>query len=138
MGNHLNGNYLLDGPTARGAHASVKPGVESRFIGTEPQVTDQLRTMSPRTRATAVAISEHAIRPLPPTPRAWMVVHDFSRGLRPGLYAVVRFAHCSYPLSHRFPLSRQGRLFDRRQDFLITQAILKVWSRQLLRIDGFD
>src|SRR5215831_686495 len=58
MGNHLNGNYLLDGPTARGAHDSVKPGVESRFIGTEPQVTDQLRAMSPRKRPAAVAIAK--------------------------------------------------------------------------------
>ena|SRR5215831_12590630 len=38
----FSGNDKLHRPTVRGAHDGIKPGVESRFIGTEPQVTDQL------------------------------------------------------------------------------------------------
>jgi len=79
----------------RGAHDSVKPGVESRFIGAELQVPGQLRTMSPRQRAAAFAIAErlNQIRCRPFCGLGSLFV-TCPGAHAPGLYAVVRSAHC--------------------------------------------
>jgi len=64
----------------REAHDSIKPGVGEA----EPQVTGQLRTVSPRKRAAAVAIAKTLLPdPLPPAPRAWTILRD----VFPGAYA---------------------------------------------------
>src|SRR5215831_17293972 len=60
-----------------------------------------IKTMSPRKRAAALRLQNLSFRSAAARSAGWIMVCDTSRGSRPGLYAVVRYAHCwsvvSYP-----------------------------------------